>query len=192
MPHTKHTEIWLIRHGETEWSKSGQHTSRTDLPLTAEGERRAGDLKRFLGGRAFAAVYASPMQRALNTCKLAGFSPEVLNGLKEWDYGKYEGLTTLQIQETDAGWSIWNGAVPDGETGDQVAARADAVIARAVASGGDVALFAHGHILRVLGARWLGMPAEAGKYFALSTATVSVLGFEHEQHVLKVWNQATS
>src|SRR5437879_4715720 len=104
---TNHKEIWLVRHGETEWSKSGQHTSRTDLPLTPEGERRAGDLKKFLSGQKFAAVYASPMQRAQNTAKLAGFAPTILDDLMEWDYGKYEGLTTLKIHETVPDWTIW-------------------------------------------------------------------------------------
>jgi broad specificity phosphatase PhoE len=186
-----HTEIWLVRHGETEWSKSGQHTSRTDLPLTEEGERRATALGRLLSGHKFNAVFASPMRRARDTARLAGFSPEILEDLREWDYGKYEGLTTHQIQETDPGWSIWTGAVPQGESGAQVAARADHMIERAVAAGGLVAMFAHGHILRVLGARWLAQPAEAGKYYALSTATISMLGYEHEQRVLKCWNQAT-
>ena len=141
-----HSEIWLIRHGETEWSKSGQHTSITDLPLTAEGVKRAGDLKVFLSKHSFKAVFASPMQRAQETARLAGFSPEIIEDLREWNYGKYEGLTTPQIQEADPGWSIWTGAVPGGETGPQVEARADAAIARAVAVGGDVAFFAHGHI----------------------------------------------
>jgi broad specificity phosphatase PhoE len=187
-----HTEIWLIRHGETEWSKSGQHTSWTDLSLTPEGERRAADLKAILSKHSFDAVFASPMKRALTTAQLAGFSPEVIEDLREWNYGKYEGLTTLQIQEVDPGWSIWTGAVPGGETGPQVEARADRALERAVAAGGQVAIFAHGHILRVLGARWLGLRAEAGKYFALGTATISILGHEHSQRVLKLWNKASS
>src|SRR6185295_5609189 len=116
MHHAKHPEIWLIRHGETEWSKSGQHTSRTDLPLTPEGERRAQNLKTVLSGQAFAQVYSSPMRRARETARLAGFDPLILDDLREWDYGKYEGLTTPQICEHDAGWTIWNGFVPDGET----------------------------------------------------------------------------
>ncbi len=189
---SNHCEIWLVRHGETEWSKSGQHTSYTDLPLTAEGERRAADLKTFLANQPFKAVFASPMQRAQTTAKLAGFAPETLEDLREWNYGKYEGLTTPQIQQTDPGWSIWTGKVPEGEQGPDVEARADRAIAKALEAGGSVAFFAHGHILRVLGARWLGMRAEAGKYYALSTATVSVLGYEHSQRVLKVWNQATA
>jgi probable phosphoglycerate mutase len=185
-------EIWLIRHGETEWSKSGQHTSYTDLPLTPEGEKRAGDLRVFLSKHSFTAVYTSPLKRAQTTAKLAGFSPVLSEDLREWNYGKYEGLTTHQIQETDPGWSIWTGAVPDGETGPDVEARADRAIDRAAKGGGSVAFFAHGHILRVIAARWLGMRAEAGKYFALGTATVSVLGYEHSQRVLKVWNEASS
>jgi probable phosphoglycerate mutase len=187
-----HTEIWLIRHGETEWSKSGQHTSRTDLPLTEEGEKRAAALGRALAGRTFGKVFASPMKRARDTARLAGFDPEILEDLREWDYGQYEGLTSAQIHETCPGWTIWNGATPGGETGAQIAARTDRVIERAVSVGKPVALFAHGHVLRVLGARWLGMAAEAGKYYALSTATMSVLGYEHEQRVLKVWNQPSS
>ena len=187
-----HSEIWLIRHGETEWSKSGQHTSKTDLPLTPEGEKRAGDLKIFLSKTSFSAVFASPMQRAQSTARLAGFTPETLEYLREWDYGKYEGLTTTQIHEHDPGWSIWTGAVPGGETGLQVEARADHAIERAVAAGGRVAMFAHGHILRVVGARWLGLRAEGGKYLALSTASVSVLSYEHEQRVLQIWNHASS
>jgi probable phosphoglycerate mutase len=184
-----HTEIWLIRHGETEWSKSGQHTSRTDLPLTQEGEKRAVALGRVLAGRQFGKVFSSPMKRARDTARLAGFDPEILEDLREWDYGQYEGLTSAKIHETKPEWTIWTGAVPGGETGAQVATRADRVIDRALAVGKDVALFAHGHVLRVLGARWLGMTAEAGKYFALSTATISVLAYEHEQKVLKVWNR---
>ncbi len=188
-----HQTIWLIRHGETEWSKSGQHTSRTDLPLTTEGESRAQNLKRVLTGHSFSHVYSSPMRRARDTARLAGFEPTILEDLREWDYGKYEGLTTPQIHEKyDPQWSIWTGAVPEGETGEQVAARADRVIEKAMSSGKDIALFAHGHILRVLGARWLGKTADAGRYFALSTATISVLGFEHDQRVLQVWNRPTS
>lgn len=193
MHDVKHPEIWLVRHGETEWSKSGQHTSKTNLPLTTQGEARAVNLGRVLAGQVFAKVFVSPMQRAQDTARLAGMkNPLIVDGLREWDYGKYEGLTTHDIQKQDPGWTIWHGVVPGGETGEQVAARADKVIQQAVEVGANVALFAHGHILRVLGARWLGMPAEAGKYLALSTATFSVLGYEHEQRVLQVWNQSSS
>lgn len=190
MHEAKHSEIWLIRHGETEWSKSGQHTSRTDLPLTAEGEKRATTLKGILGGHTFGLVLASPMKRAQDTARLAGFSPVITDDLREWDYGKYEGLTSKDIHKEVPGWTIWDGFTPDGETGAQVAARADRAIERAVAAGANVAFFAHGHILRVVAARWLGMPSSAGKYFALGTATMSVLGYEHDQRVLKVWNDS--
>jgi probable phosphoglycerate mutase len=190
MHEAKHSQIWLIRHGETDWSKSGQHTSRTDLPLTTEGEKRAVTLGGVLKGRSFAQVFASPMKRAQDTARLAGYTPTIVDDLREWDYGKYEGLTSADIHKEVPGWTIWNGAVPGGETGVQIAVRADRVLERAVAAGGDVALFAHGHILRVVAARWLGMAAEAGKYFALGTATMSVLGYEHEQHVLSVWNDS--
>jgi probable phosphoglycerate mutase len=190
MHETKHPEIWLIRHGETEWSKSGQHTSKTDLPLTAEGEKRAMTLGTVVSKHPFGLVLASPMKRAQDTARLVGFTPEITPDLMEWDYGKYEGLTSKEIHKDVPGWTIWNGAVPGGETGEQVAARADRVIARAVAANCDVAFFAHGHILRVVAARWLGLPAEAGKYFALSTATMSVLGFEHDQRVFQVWNDS--
>jgi probable phosphoglycerate mutase len=183
-------ELWLMRHGETEWSKSGQHTSRTDLPLTPEGEKRAADLKRALAGRSFAMVLSSPMRRAVETCRLAGYTPtEETGDLREWDYGSYEGLTTEQIQKTAPGWTIWNGTPPGGEDAAQVGARADRVIAKALSAGGDVALFSHGHFLRVLGARWLGLDATGGRYFALSTGSISVLGWERDARVLRLWNQ---
>jgi broad specificity phosphatase PhoE len=181
-------ELWLIRHGETEWTLSGAHTSRTDLPLTAEGERRARALAAVLRGKQFALVLSSPMRRALDTAWLAGFEPEKTPDLCEWDYGEYEGLTTQQIQENAPGWTIWTGTPPGGETAEQVAARADRVIERALQAGGDVALFAHGHMLRVLGARWLGLEPQAGRYFALSTGSVSVLGWERETRVIQMWN----
>ena len=183
------TEIWLVRHGETEWSRSGQHTSRTDLPLTADGERRARELGQLLSGRHFAQVFASPRRRALDTCRLAGYSAEVLDDLSEWDYGDYEGRTTAEIQKEVPGWIIWNGAVPNGETAEQVGARADRVIERAVSAGGDVALFGHGHMLRVLAARWIGLEASGGRLLALSTGSVSVLGYEREMRVIRLWNQ---
>lgn len=181
-------EIWLMRHGETEWSKSGQHTSRTDLPLTKEGEERARKLREVVAGRRFALVLSSPMKRALDTARLAGFEPEVTDDLEEWDYGAYEGLTTAQIQDKVPGWTIWRGTPPDGETAEQVGARADRVIARALSAGGDVALFAHGHVLRVLGARWAQLPALDGQALALATGSVSVLGWERETRVIRLWN----
>src|SRR5271154_2492599 len=150
MHETKHPEIWLIRHGETAWSKSGQHTSKTDLALTPEGEKRALTLGQTVGKHAFGLVLASPMKRAQDTARLVGFTPVITDDLREWDYGKYEGLTSKQIHEEVPGWTIWNGVVPGGETGEQVAARADRVLERAVAANTDVAFFAHGHILRVV------------------------------------------
>lgn len=184
-------ELWLVRHGETDWSRSGQHTSRTDLPLTEEGERRAAALGALLNARRFALVLASPMRRALETCKIAGFTPEVTEDLREWDYGRYEGLTTPEIQKQSPGWTIFTGhAPPDGETIEQVSARADRVIARALEASGDVALFGHGHMLRILGARWLDLEPRTARRFALSTGSLSVLGWERDTRVFKLWNQA--
>jgi probable phosphoglycerate mutase len=184
-------EIWLVRHGETEWSRSGQHTSRTDLPLTPEGERQAANLKRMLGGHSFALVLSSPMKRAADTARLVGLTPQIDDDLREWDYGDYEGLTTAEIQKRVPGWTIWTGAPPHGETIEQVAARAERVIARAQAAGGDVALFGHGHLLRVLAARWIGLEPSAGRLLALSTASLSVLGYERETRVIRLWNQTS-
>jgi broad specificity phosphatase PhoE len=181
-------ELWLIRHGETEWSLSGQHTSRTDLPLTPEGERCATQVGKFLRGKKFALELSSPMRRALDTARLAGYHPEIDQDLREWDYGSYEGRTTADIQRETPGWSIWTMTPAGGETAEQVAARADRVIARAASAGGDVAVFGHGHMLRVLGARWLGLEPQAGRYFALSTASVSILGNERETGVIRMWN----
>jgi broad specificity phosphatase PhoE len=181
-------KIWLMRHGETEWSRSGQHTSTTDLPLTREGERRAESVRQYLDGRRFALVLASPMQRALDTCRLAGYTPEVTPDLMEWNYGRFEGLTTKQIQVQHPGWTIWRQTPEGGETAQQVSARVDRVIERAAAAGGDAALFAHGHVLRVLAARWLGLAPEDGRLLELSTGSVSVLGYEHDTRVLNLWN----
>jgi len=186
------SEIWLVRHGETEWSRSGQHTSRTDLPLTPEGERQAASLKRMLAGRSFALVLSSPMKRAVDTCRLVGLTPEISDDLVEWDYGDYEGLTTPEIQKRVPGWTVWTGTSPNGETVEQVGARADRVISRAVAAGGDVALFGHGHLSRTLTARWIGLEPSGGRLLALSTASVSVLGYERETRVIRLWNQTSS
>ena len=185
------SEIWLVRHGETEWSRSGQHTSRTDLPLTPEGERQAAGLKRMLAGRAFALVLASPMKRAVDTCRLVGLNPEISDDLVEWDYGDYEGLTTPEIQKQVPGWTVWTGASPRGETVDQVAIRADRVISRALSAGGDVVLFGHGHLSRILAARWIGLEPSGGRLLALSTASLSVLGYERETRVIRLWNQTS-
>ena len=187
----RHHQIWLFRHGETEWSRSGQHTGRTDLPLTAAGRRRAQAIGRRLSGRPFALVLSSPLVRALETCRLAGYGDlaEITPDLMEWDYGAYEGRRTVDIQQERPGWSLWRDGVPDGETVEQVGARTREVIETAQAAGGDVALFAHGHVLRVLSACWLGLPPDAGRLFALGTAAVSVLGYEHDTRVIVKWNQ---
>jgi broad specificity phosphatase PhoE len=188
------TELWLVRHGETEWSLSGAHTGRTDIPLTDEGRRRAKKLRDFLKDTKFDAVFESPMQRARETCAIAGFGDVAVveNGLKEWDYGVYEGKTTREIQTEIPGWSVWKDEIKGGETVDHVGERADGVIARALATapdGGKVALFAHAHILRILAARWIGLAAVGGSLFALGTGSVSVLGFERETRVIERWNR---
>src|SRR5277367_226729 len=184
-------ELWLIRHGETEWSLSGAHTGRTDLPLTAEGERRAAAVGKFLAGRKFALVLTSPMARARETCRLAGYGDvaQIESNLREWDYGDYEGRSTADIRKDRPDWNLWNDGVPGGETVEQVYDRAAKVIERATQVEGDVALFAHGHILRILTACWLGLPANAGRLFGLSTATISLLGYEREQRIISRWNQ---
>jgi broad specificity phosphatase PhoE len=186
-----HHQLWLFRHGETAWSVSGQHTGRTDLPLTAAGRRRAQAIGRRLSGRPFALVLTSPLARALETCRLAGYGEvaELTDDLLEWDYGDYEGRRTVDIQKERPGWSLWRDGVPGGETAKQVGMRARRVIEVASAADGDVALFAHGHVLRVLTACWLVLPPDAGRLFALGTAAVSVLGYEHATHVIVKWNQ---
>jgi broad specificity phosphatase PhoE len=181
--------IWLIRHGETEWSLSGQHTGRTDIPLTELGERRAAAVGRELGGKQFALVLTSPRSRARETARLAGYAgAQIDDNLQEWDYGAYEGITTPDIRKQAPGWLIWDGPVPQGESIEQVAARADRAIERAAAIEGEVALFAHGHILRVLAARWLGLSPEAGRLLALDTGSISILGYEREIRVIRRWN----
>jgi broad specificity phosphatase PhoE len=183
-------QVFLIRHGETEWSRTGQHTGRNDIPLTAEGERQARALGRSLLGRELT-VLTSPLSRARETCRLAGFeSAEVDDDLREWDYGIYEGRTTLEIRKDQPGWSVWLSPIVNGESLDQVAGRAKAVIDRALLIQGDVALFAHGHILRVLAACWIGLPPITGRYLALDTATISVLGYERQTSVVRRWNVA--
>ena len=184
-------QIWLFRHGETEWSLSGQHTGRTDLPLTAAGRRRAQAIGRRLSGRPFALVLSSPLARAVETCRLAGYGDvaKLTDDLMEWDYGDYEGRRTADIQQERPGWLLWRDGVPGGETIEQVGARARRVIETANAADGDVALFAHGHVLRVLAACWLVLPPHAGQLFALGTAAVSVLGYERDDHVIVRWNQ---
>jgi probable phosphoglycerate mutase len=189
------TQLWLIRHGETEWSLSGQHTSRTDIALTDHGRKRAEELRDYLKGTVFQAVFVSPMQRARETCQIAGFGSQAVvdNDLKEWDYGVYEGKTTSEIRAQIPGWSVWKDPIVDGETAEQVGLRADHVIARSLTAspgGGNVALFAHAHILRILAARWLGLAAIEGSLFALGTGSVSVLGWEREARVISSWNRS--
>lgn len=188
------TELWLVRHGETEWSAGGAHTSRTDIALTEHGRRRAEELRDYLAGVKFDAVFVSPMQRARETCAIAGFGDVAVvdDGLKEWDYGVYEGRTTADIREELPGWSVWKDEIVGGETAEQVGVRADAVIARALAaapSGGKVALFAHAHLLRILAARWIGLPADGGRLLVLGTGSLSVLGWERETRVIVSWNR---
>jgi probable phosphoglycerate mutase len=181
--------LWIVRHGETAWSRTGQHTGRTDLPLTDVGREQALALGRRLAGHQFALILASPLARAADTARLAGLEAEPCDDLVEWDYGAYEGRTTAEIQRDDPGWTIWQGTVPGGETAEQVAARVDRVIARCRAADGDALVIAHGHVLRVLAARWLGLPPRDGRLFALSTATLSVLGEEHGSPVMVTWNE---
>jgi probable phosphoglycerate mutase len=184
-------ELWLIRHGETEWSRSGAHTGRTDLPLTDAGRANAHAIGQYLNGRSFALVLASPLTRARETCRLAGYGDVAVvePNLTEWDYGNYEGLTTADIRKQRPDWDLWKDGVPNGETVEQVAQRARAVIDRALKAGGDTALFAHGHILRILTACWLGLAPVDGRLFALTTASVSILGYERETRVITLWNR---
>jgi probable phosphoglycerate mutase len=184
-------EIYLIRHGETQWSLSGRHTGITDIPLTEHGRQQARLLRQALGTKSFQLVLTSPLQRARETCELAGLSQhaQVDADLMEWNYGDYEGLTSERIHEHRPGWTIFNdGSGRGGETPEQVAARAARVIARVRTQSGTVALFAHGHILRVLAAGWLGLPPSAGAHFLLDTATVSVLDTDRGVAALKHWN----
>src|SRR6185312_11538481 len=188
------TELWLIRHGETEWSLSRKHTGRTDIGLTERGRSRAVELREYLAGKKFAAVLTSPLKRARETCEVAGFGDvaKVDSGLREWDYGVHEGRTTEEIRAETPGWSVWANEIPEGETLEQVGERADGVIDRALAAAGDgerVALFAHAHILRVLAARWVGLEAREGRLFVLGTGSVSVLGWEREARVIQAWNR---
>ena len=182
--------VFAIRHGETAWSLSGQHTGTTDIPLTDNGRRLAEQIRLVLAREAFTLVLVSPMQRARETCALAGLGAAAMTepDLVEWNYGRYEGLTPKQIHEGAPGWLIFRDGCPDGESAEQVGARVNRVIGRARAAEGDVALFAHGHVLRVLAARWIGLPASAGQHFLLDTGTLCVLGFYRDVPALRVWN----
>jgi len=185
-------ELVLVRHGETTWSRTGQHTSRTDLELTELGRRQAELVGSRLRDRRFAVVLTSPLRRARETARLAGFSDaEPTDDLMEWDYGAYEGLTTPQIRERVPGWTLWRDGAPGGETIRQVAGRVERVISRVGGAEGDALVFAHGHLLRVLAARWLGSPARDGRLFKLGPATLSVLGHEHEWPAVDLWNDGS-
>ena len=181
-------EVVLARHGETEWSRELRHTGRTDVPLTDVGERQARALGAALRGREFALVLSSPLRRALDTARLAGFEPQVRDDLAEWDYGEHEGRRTAEIRESIPGWTIWRYGAREGESVDQIGARADRVLAEVRRLEGDVLVFSHGHLLRVLAARWLDLEPVAGRLFALDSATLSTLGYEREQPVLRIWN----
>jgi broad specificity phosphatase PhoE len=186
-------ELVLVRHGETLWSRDGKHTGRTDIQLTEEGRRQSERVGDKLRGRRFALVLASPLQRAAETCRLAGLGDVAVfrEELMEWDYGAYEGRTTAEIRTQVPGWSLWREGVPGGEAAADVGRRVDAVIADVRAVDGDVALFAHGHLLRVLSARWLGLLPTEGRLFALDPATISTLGYERETPVIRRWNEPT-
>lgn len=185
-------EVYLARHGDTAWTVSGQHTGRTDLPLTPEGEQNARRLGERLKGMHFAKVFTSPLQRAVRTCELASFGSvtEIDPDLMEWDYGKYEGLRSAEILRERPDWQLFRDGCPEGESPAQVGERADRVIGRVRAAAGNVLLFSSGHFLRVLGARWLGLDAAGGRHLVLSTASLSALGYEHNlsQPVVQLWN----
>jgi len=184
-------KLWLVRHGQTQWSDNGRHTGRTDLPLDTRGKQQAEGLRRLLAARPFARVLSSPLQRAVETCRLAGYGQQVeyVDTLVEWDYGDYEGITTEEVRRDRPGWLIWNDGVPNGETVEQVGKRADRLLQALADTDGDVALFGHGHMLRVLAARWLDLPAANGRLFALDAASVSRLDYEHDLPVIGQWNR---
>jgi probable phosphoglycerate mutase len=185
-------KIWLVRHGETDWSRTGRHTGRSDIPLTPRGVRQAEMLGRRIGSMRFTRVVTSPLSRARETCRLAGQGAraELSPDLVEWDYGRWEGRTGADIRQEVPGWTIWTGAVPGGEIAEQVGERADRVLERVRGTAGDVVLFAHGHVLRILAARWLGLAARDGGFLGLDTASLSSLGHEHEQAVIRSWNES--
>ena len=187
---TRASEVVLVRHGETEWSRDGKHTGWTDVPLTEKGRLQAGVVGDALRERPFERVLTSPLSRAAETARLAGFGDvaEQRDELREWDYGAYEGLKTAEIRQERPGWSLWRDGVPEGESADQVGARADRVIAELRSLGADALVFAHGHLLRVLAVRWLGLDPQDGRLLALDPATISVLGYERETPVIRLWN----
>jgi broad specificity phosphatase PhoE len=182
-------EVWLLRHAETEWSRTGKHTGRTDIPLTDKGREVASSLRARLEGHAFNLVLCSPLSRARETAQLAGLEPSALNDdLLEWDYGEYEGLTTPEIREQRPDWYLWHDGAPGGESPDDVAARCDRLIAELRPVEGDVAIVAHGHILRALAARWVDAPVALGGRLHLGTGSISVLAYERENSVISRWN----
>jgi broad specificity phosphatase PhoE len=185
-------QLVLVRHGETEWSRDGRHTGRTDLPLTEAGVREADRVRELLRRFSFERVLSSPLTRAVETCRLAGLGDvvETRDELLEWDYGEYEGRTTAEIHQTAPDWVLWRDGCPGGELPAEVGARADRLLSELAGGQGDVAVFGHGHMLRVLTARWLELPPAEGARFALGTATLSVLGWEHDWHAIRTWNSA--
>jgi probable phosphoglycerate mutase len=187
------SELWLVRHGETEWSKSGQHTGRTDIELTDVGRSNAQSLATRLAGRQFARVLTSPLKRAAATAELAGFGDrvELVEDLMEWDYGNEEGLTTVEIRKGRPGWTVWQQGPVGGETVGDVGARTDRVIAQVRNSEGSVLAFTHGHLARVLGARWIGLAAVEGHKLKLSTAAICVLGYDRETPAIVRWNDTS-
>jgi len=189
MADSPHPRVAIVRHGETEWSRAWRHTGRTDLPLTAQGRARAEHMRVRLAGRQFALVLTSPLQRARVTAELAGFPhAEVCEDLLEWDYGDDEGRTSTEIREERPGWLIWADGPKNGETIDQVADRADRVIQRILHAGGDTLIFSHGHLLRILSARWIDAPPQVGQRLNLATAAFSILAWEHDYRVIERWS----
>ena len=184
-------KVFLVRHGETAWSRDGRHTGASDIPLDDSGRSEASALQPILARHKFELVLTSPLQRARETCRLAGFGTQaqLRPDLAEWDYGRYDGVTSAQIKEQRPDWSLWRDGGPGGESPDEVALRADRVIAEVRSVPGDVILFSHGHLLRVLAARWLGEAVSAGRFYALRPAGRSVLGYENEQPVIELWNE---
>jgi broad specificity phosphatase PhoE len=186
------SRVVLVRHGATDWSEAGRHTGWTDIQLNADGLRQAGTLGPRLASWSFETVLCSPLQRAVDTCERAGYRDTATldPDLREWSYGDYEGLTTSEIRERDPNWNLWDDGVPNGETLAQVAERADRVLAAIAGTPGDVAVFAHGHLLRVLAARWISSPARLAQHLNLSTASISVLAWEHDWPSITLWNDA--
>ena len=181
-------EVWLLRHAETEWSRAGRHTGRTDVPLTEAGREKALALAHRVAGHRFALVLCSPLSRARETAELAGLKPALRDDLLEFDYGDYEGITTAQIREQRPDWYLWRDGAPNGEAPDDVGRRVDRIIGEALRAEGDVALVAHGHVLRALAARWVSEPASFGGRLGLDTGSISILGFEREGRVITRWN----